>query len=100
MFTQAPLQGRRGATHRKPQADEVHVATAPAGAEHAWSQAPQFSALVVRFTHAPLHGVRPAAHDVRHPVTVHSCAAVLAVAHSPQWLESAARSTQSPLQFV
>ena len=70
------------------------------GAVHALPQAPQFSGFVARFTQAPSHGVRPVAHDVRHPVAVQSSVAPQTVVQPPQWFESAARSTQTPLQFV
>jgi hypothetical protein len=84
----------------KPQVEAAHVATAPAGAVHAFPQAPQSVALVVRSTQPPLHGVSPPPHDVAQPLTVQSCELVHAVLQSPQWLESVARSTQAPLQSV
>jgi hypothetical protein len=80
--------------------DAAHVASPPVGAVHVLPQVPQFSGFVATFTQAPSQGVRLVAHDVRHPVAVQSSVAPQTVVQPPQWLESAARLTQLPLQFV
>ncbi|HVH42457.1 MAG TPA: hypothetical protein VM925_08935 [Labilithrix sp.] len=58
-----PPHARKPALHATPQVDVWHVAT-PFGVEgHPFVQAPQWSGSLARSTQAPLHAVRPAAHD-------------------------------------
>jgi len=112
-FVQVPLQGRlqppqwslslitsmHALPHsiwpaaEQPQTPPLH--TDPAG--HALPQAPQLSAFVMTFTHAPpAHAVSSPAQLDWQELLLHTCAPAHALVQVPQWLAS--EDTQVPLQ--
>jgi hypothetical protein len=95
VFTQEPLHLMSGETHWKLQVDAVQEAAAPGGAWQVFPQRPQFSVFVARSTQAPLHDVNPPVQPPLHVPPEHTSPVAQAVAHAPQWLTSAARSTHA-----
>jgi hypothetical protein len=102
----AGVQSPRPGVHASPHIPAVHVAAAPGAAGHAWSHAPQWSALAVKSVSQPSAGLalqspKPLSHCwIAHCPPVHAAVAwarLQCAPHVPQFKTSVERSTSQPL---
>ena len=98
--THAPLHSIAGSTQAKSQVPSTQVGVAPGGGMHTVSQSPQCAVLVIKSMHEPSQFWVPLAQPVPHFPAAQTWVPLQAIAHSPQWAASDARSTHWPLQFA